>query len=365
MTLRGSVLAVVAVLLAPLGAVGDGEPRAPGKVVFSDGSFLAGAIRTTEGKPLRLIEAGTARRLDLQVTEIARLAFRVTHEEEYKVWRWVEDGSREKVFTGETYPKREFETEVTLVNGESRKGSLVAVLYVYEEGSEKPKKVILKDKDQGEIGQTLADRRYVEAVEFVAPPPGEGSTGLYLSVEPKELLVAAHAIPRNRLRSVEGARTAGGGSALFAGLLPGVYDLVVVTERAIFLSLSLGAEGEEPLAGKTLEEVSARVDEIEDFFTAHEVLVGVRTGEKIRAVVCSTRGEPTSMGGNRTFRRFEVWALRRGGDRWLVDSRFFLARDHGEALPPPPRIVSAPGLSGHRVESGTIEVRFEVPEEFR
>ncbi|MCU0727432.1 MAG: hypothetical protein MUE73_16865 [Planctomycetes bacterium] len=365
MTSRGSVLAVVALLLASLPAARAEEPRAPGKVVFSDGSFLAGAIRTTEGKPLRLIEGGTARRLDLAVTEIARLTIRVTHEEEYRVWRWVEDGSREKVFTGETYPKREFETEVTLVNGETRRGSLVAVLYVYEEGSEKPRKVILKDKDQGEVGQTLADRRYVEAVEFATPPAPEGSTGLWLAIDPPELLVAAHAIPRDRLRSVEGARTTGGGSAIFTGLLPGVYDLAVVTERAIFLALSLGAEGEEPLAGKPLEEISARAEEIEDFFTKHEVLAGVKTADRVRAVVCSTREEPTSMGGERTFRRFEIWAFRRGGDRWLVDARFFLCRDHGEALPPPPRIVLAPELAGHRVDKGTIEVRFAVPEEYR
>ncbi len=349
---------VVAALLPPAAAAGE---RVAGKIVFSDGTVLAGDIRTTEGKPLRLIEAGTARRLDLALPEVYRIRCLLVSEEEYRVWRWVEDGSREKVYTGETYPKREFEAEVVLRNGDIRRGTLVGVLYVYETEGAKPKRAILKDLDQGEVGEKLTDRVYVESVTFEGPPPEiPPDASIRLLVTPPEELVVAHAVPRERDRSVQGLPGAAEGEAVFTGLLPGTYDLVLFTERRVCLSLAAGAGGA-PADEKTLAEIAARVREIPDFFTRQEVLAAARDGDKVRALVYATRSEPSTMGGERTFRRWELWAIRRGGDRWLVDSRMFLFRDHGEGLPAPPAVTLVAGLGGVRVDEEGAVVRFAVP----
>jgi hypothetical protein len=341
------------------------EAPVPGRITLSDGTVFEGTIRTTRGKPLVLFEAETGRRLDLLVKDIHLIRVHVTSEEQYRIWRWVEDGSREKVYTGESYPKRAYETEITLRNGQVHRGNIVAVVYIYPEGSAKPKKVLLKKAEQGEIGETLKDLIHVESIEFEGPAP-DGTTdptGIRLEVDPADLVLAAHALPRDRNRSAEGALPDGEGPVRFPHLLPGTYDLAVVTENRIFYALGVGADGGKVLTGAALEEVKARVAEIPDFFEQKTVLAGVSAGDKIRALVFKERQGPTSMGGERTFRRWEIWSLRKGGDRWLVDNRSYVWRDHGESLPPPAEVVWSDKLLGIGVESGVAEVKFRIPGE--
>jgi hypothetical protein len=69
------------------------------------------------------------------------------------------------------------------------------------------------------------------------------------------------------------------------------------------------------------------------------------------------------MGGRRTFRRYELWAMHRGGDRWLVDHRNYLWREHGEDLGPPPEVVLTDALGPVVVGAGAAELRFPVPGE--
>ena len=64
--------------------------------------------------------------------------------------------------------------------------------------------------------------------------------------------------------------------------------------------------------------------------------------------------------GRRTFRRWEVWSLHQGGDRWEVDHRNYLWREHGQDLPPPREVVLRDDLLGIEVESGPVEVRFDI-----
>ena len=341
----------------------DDDERAPGTIVLSDGTSLTGPIRTTRGKPIRLIETGTDRRLDLAVGEIWRIEVDVATEEQYRIWRWVEDGSREKVFTGESYPRRDYETTVTLRTGQVYRGHLVAVLFVYPEGTEKPSKVVLRKEERGEVGETLTDLVYVESVAFDGPAPEAAGSpaGIILTVRPGDLLLTAHALPRGRERSREGTPGRVDGTALFADLLPGVYDLAVVTEDRIFVHLAVGEDGGERVEGEALEEIRSRVAELPDFFEERRVLAAVREGDAVRALVFKERKGPTSMGGERTFRRFEIWSIRKGGDRWLVNHRAYVWRDHGEALPEPPEVVFADTLGGVEVKEGTTEVEFPIP----
>jgi len=351
-------LALAALCLTPVKA--EGDERTPGRIILSDGTVFEGGIRTTRGKPLRLVEAETGRRLDFQPAEIHSIRVFIESEEQYRVWRWVEDGSREKVYTGESYPKRQYETLVTLKTGQIHLGHLVAVLYVYVEGRAKPKKLFLKQKEQGEIGETLKDIVYVESVEFAGPVPDSipDDTGIQLTVNPIDLVLAAHALPRNRFRATPGILSQLNGPVNFTNLLPGTYDLTVVTEEKMYVGLAVGESGGKPLTAEVLLKVKQRVAEIPDFFEKRVVLAGVREGAKLRILVFKERQGPTSMGGQRTFRRWEIWSMRKGGDRWLVDDRAYLWREHGEALPPLPEIVLESKLLGLEVESGLVTASF-------
>jgi hypothetical protein len=54
--------------------------------------------------------------------------------------------------------------------------------------------------------------------------------------------------------------------------------------------------------------------------------------------------------------------MHKGGDRWLVDQRSCLWRDHGEDLPEPRGFVLTGDLGGVRVSSGMAEKSFTIPE---
>jgi hypothetical protein len=357
------LLLLAAGLLFTPALAGDEKERVPGTITLSDGTVLEGAIRTTVGKPLRLFETSGQRRLDLRLPDIHRITVHVVHEEQHRVWRWVEDGSREKVYTGETYPKREYEVEVVLRNGLVHRGHMVAVLYVYEEGRKKPRKVILKQKEQhGQVGKKRTDLVYVGSVQIDGHPPEESaSTGIRLAVIPQDLVLTAHALAREWDRPEEATNALIAGRMSFTSLLPGTYDLAVVTEENIYLRLAVGEKGGEPVRGELLETLRKRVAEIADFFEEREVLAAVHEGDRMRALVFKSRRGPTSMGGQRVFRRFEIWSLHKGGDRWLVDHRAYLWREHGEELPERMGFVLTDSLGGVRVDTGIVEVEFEVP----
>lgn len=360
------LLLALAAVVAPASAGAADAERVPGTITLSDGTTLTGDIRTTAGKPLTLVENDTGRRLELSLSDIYRVRVRVAEEEQYRVWRWVEDGSREKVYTGESYPRRSYETEVVLRTGQVHRGTLVAVLYVYPEGKKKPAKAILRKDEKGEVGQTLADLVYVESVEFPdAKPPEDGAWAatIALTVTPPEALVTAHAIPRGRDGAVEATKTPFPGAVNFPSLLPGTWDLAVVTPERIFLSLAVGEDGGKPVEGDDLAAIAKRVAEIPDFFETKEVLLAVRDGDRIRAVVRKERTGRTSMEGMHVFRRWEVWTMHRGGDRWLVDDRAYLWREHAPELGAPRKVVTAAALGGVRVEKGIVRVEFAVPEE--
>lgn len=335
--------------------------RAPGRITLSDGTVYEGAIRTTDGKPFRVVEGG--RRLDLAIPEIHRITVHVTMEEEYRIWRWVEDGSREKVYTGESYPRREYEVEVLLKTGQVHRGKTTAVLYCYVEGKKKPAKAILRKEERGEIGEKLTDLVYVESVEFEGEAPDATPAGcsIELTVSPPGALVTAHALPRERDRSVEMVKSRTPGRAVFPDLLPGTYDLAVVTEKAIYLSLAVGADGGKPLDEQTLLDLEGRVAEIADFFDKREVIEAVRDGEKIRAVVRKFRAGGSTLDSGGAFRRWEIWSMHRGGDRWLVDNRSYLWREHGEALGAARDVVLTAELGAIHVESGVAKREFRVP----
>ena len=134
-----------------------------------------------------------------------------------------------------------------------------------------------------------------------------------------------------------------------------------MTDRNIYLHLGVGREGGKPLSGEALDLVAERVAEITDFFEDRKVLAAVVEGDLVRALVLKQRTGPTSMGGKRLFRRWEIWSMHKGGDRWLVDARAYVWREHGEDLPPPRGFVLTDALGGVEVGSGVTEASFEVP----
>ena len=117
------------------------------------------------------------------------------------------------------------------------------------------------------------------------------------------------------------------------------------------------------MRGEALEAIRARVAEIADFFEDREVLLAMRDGALVRALVVKNRKGPTSAGKGLRFRRWEVWSMHKGGERWKVDHRAYVFREFGQELPLPRGFVLTPGLGGVKISEQVVTVNFAVSSE--
>lgn len=138
--------------------------------MFSDGKRRTGLLWLTPGKRLTIFDRAQQTYREFTLQEL--VAIRVDPEQEVveRVWRWKENASNEKVFTGETYPWRLCVTTLTVRDAEGKQatvtGDLSAALYLEEKPGEKPVRVLLYRRQKGETGQALSDLVYVTAVNF-------------------------------------------------------------------------------------------------------------------------------------------------------------------------------------------------------
>jgi hypothetical protein len=136
-----------------------------GTITLSDGTAIAGTIATTAGKPLRTWDDNVADYRDVPMRFVKSIKAQVVWERDEPEWRFKESGSDVKVNTGRTYPARETSYVITLTDGKTIKGAIVAPLYMRNAQGEE-QTFILHKRDKGEIGQTLKQLVYVSEVKF-------------------------------------------------------------------------------------------------------------------------------------------------------------------------------------------------------
>jgi hypothetical protein len=139
----------------------------PSRITYSDGSTLVGRVNTTPGKPVRVWDEDEKEYRDVPLHLITSLTARVLWERQQEEWQFRESGSDIKVFTGQSYPARETEYAVELVNGQEIIGGIVAPLYL--DTPEGRRTIVLHKRAKGALGQALSDLVYVRRVEL-----GEG-----------------------------------------------------------------------------------------------------------------------------------------------------------------------------------------------
>jgi hypothetical protein len=135
----------------------DDASRA-GAIVMSDGSTVSGRITTTEDKPLR--DEQEKQYKDIPFSLIKSIEAEVLWERDEPEWHFKASGSDVKEFSGKTYPARETKYKLTLTDGQTVDGGLVAPLFVGD------KTYVLHKRDKGEVGQTLGQLVYVKSVTF-------------------------------------------------------------------------------------------------------------------------------------------------------------------------------------------------------
>jgi len=136
-----------------------------GTITLSDGTTITGSISTTAGKPLRTWDDQIADYRDMPMRFVKSIKAEVVWERDEPEWRFKESGSDIKINTGRTYPARETSYVITLNDGKTIKGAIVAPLYTRNAQGEE-QTFILHKRDKGEIGQTLKQLVYVSEVKF-------------------------------------------------------------------------------------------------------------------------------------------------------------------------------------------------------
>lgn len=135
-----------------------------GTITLSSGQTMIGPITTTAEKPLRFWDNAEQTYRDVPLSLIRSMKANVLWERDQPEWHFVASGSDIKEYTGRTYPARELSYDVTLSNGQTFTGGVVAPIYI--EHDQQRQSFVLNKRQKGEVGQSLSDLLYIEHVDF-------------------------------------------------------------------------------------------------------------------------------------------------------------------------------------------------------
>ncbi len=357
--MRNRALPLVVLLLA-LAPVARGEWM-PGIVTLSDGTSIRGEVYVTNDRVLIQNDA-QARRYTVRTDEIARLENMVEKQGMEEKWVFKQGGSDEKVYLGQYYPVRHYMTEVTFHDGRTLQGHMIAAT-LYVKNADGQRRFILREKEDGKVGQKLGDLVYVQSVAFSSRGAGAlGTIGGQIKLPAGERLVKVMAINRDKLFSVEGKFSVDGGSYSIPDCTEGTYDLVVLTDKAIHTDFSLEREkGSRRLDAGAVKDIQTWVNGLHDFFHSQTITYAAGSPKRTFALVWQERRGGTTLAGLERLHRYEVWAMSRPKDQWLIDKRFFLRRvPSQDAALKPLRVVVTPALGGHAVSAQTPDVKLDL-----
>ncbi len=135
-----------------------------GVVILSNGEKIRASLATTREKPIRLWDDKDEKYKDIPFDLIKSAEAKITWERDEKEWHFIASGSDLKEFTGKTYPARELQYEVMLINGQKITGGIVSPIYAT--GSGQTLTYVLNKRQKGDVGQTLKQLIYVKKVEL-------------------------------------------------------------------------------------------------------------------------------------------------------------------------------------------------------
>ncbi len=333
----------------------------PASVELSDGSAIMGKVYLTDDSLIIHNEA-QARRYTVRTAEIARIETAIEKQSMEAKWIFRESGLDDKVYTGETFPVRDYLTTVTFHDGRQLTGHIMPKT-LYVESDSNRQRFILRRKDEGKVGEMLDDLLYVRSVAFTGEGAGaRGAIQGTITCAPGEKLQNVLAVNRDKLFSVAAGLNQASGEFRVGDCTEGTYDLVVVTDRAVYACFSRERdEGAGRLDAGAVAEMRAWVDKLRDFFQTQKIVYAAGNKERAFALVMKERRGGTTLPGAELVRRCDVWAMHKPGDEWQIEKRFFVYRTVSEdASAEPRRVVVLPALSGHRISAQTESVDVEV-----
>jgi hypothetical protein len=156
---------------------GEREDAIPGYVEMSDGSIHYGRLYLTRDKRIQIYDATIERQREIPLDKVAQLECKVMKEWIEKDWRFKELALDEKLYSGKSYPAREYKYALTLQDGRTIEGSTSGIVYLIpgDYGPTKPgeyrpegdpERYFLHKRDKGKVGEQLKDLKYVKSIKL-------------------------------------------------------------------------------------------------------------------------------------------------------------------------------------------------------
>jgi hypothetical protein len=166
------------------------EDAIPGYVELSDGTIHPGSVYLTRDKRLEINDQQVQRQREVPLRVVKQIECRVKREWMEREWKFKELASDEKMYTGGTYPAREYMHQITLQDDRKITGELSAIVYVQPLMSSsagetagpsapaEPEKFLLHKRDKGAVDDKLESLVYVRFVRLGEDALAEGNKRL-------------------------------------------------------------------------------------------------------------------------------------------------------------------------------------------
>ena len=106
------------------------DDAVPGCIELSDGSLHAGLIYLTRDKRLKIYDEKLERQREIPLRVVKQIDCAVKKEWMEREWKYKETTSDEKMYTGRSYPAREYLHTITLHDGRTITGPLAEIVYL-------------------------------------------------------------------------------------------------------------------------------------------------------------------------------------------------------------------------------------------
>ncbi len=150
------------------------DDAVPGFVELSDGKVHPGQVMLTRDARLKIFDEQQKKHREIPLKAIKRIDCTVLKEWVEEEWRFKENASDEKFFTGRTYPSREYTHKITLQNGQKIEGTLSGIVYVRADPAADAERYLLHKRDKGNPGTDLKSLVYVRSIQLGAKALEEG-----------------------------------------------------------------------------------------------------------------------------------------------------------------------------------------------
>jgi hypothetical protein len=137
-----------------------------GCVELSDGTVRAGRICLTRGARLKIYDETIRRQREIPLRVVRQIECKVGREWMEQEWRFRENASSEKSFTGRSYPARAYVHTITLQDGRTIVGPMSAIIYVQEQTGGKRLRFVLYKRQKGAVGDALESLTYVYKIQL-------------------------------------------------------------------------------------------------------------------------------------------------------------------------------------------------------